>query len=459
MRLTATRNSANKRVSTSFYDLDLFVTVQLLDKTPAVLLLYVFFSKRGYSYEWKTAKLYDWPKMKRQLFVQWTTQYFSLHQDCHHIPAAFLSSTSRWKDQTNYSRKLGPLSDPVTTRSDKHACGKPMLTDHEKQATENREPANEMHKENATQGSVVRLQPFTVNLEDLERCARTFFWKSELRFGRWRFESGHTKTEAWCSCLLPQKPKDIYSARRQVWWYDNSRVRSSTKDVNLGTITETLSWYKFSPLSGIRVRPKLHRRRRRIYVSSSSRRRSQELFTRTMYLEFGKYCEEISWNHRTTTLYQSDTSRIAEWAVRGAKEVTSAVLLQFESDDKWWLDSMERYCYLRADQDFLADSKSQNKRRFGESFWDMLCSRVNLGRRYSDCWDWRVGKVRYIRNIVPEDWVWKKSWEPQKRWRIHISCGRWFSKIIRKRLRIPRTHSEAGIHRKERESQRIISWR
>ena len=46
-----------------------------------------------------------------------------------------------------------------------------------------------------------------------------------------------------------------------------------------------------------------------------------------------------------------------------------------------------------------------------------------------------------------------------KRWRIYISCGRWFSNIIRKRLRIPRTHSETGIHRKERESQRKISWR
>ena len=29
-----------------------------------------------------------------------------------------------------------------------------------------------------------------------------------------------------------------------------------------------------------------------------------------------------------------------------------------------------------------------------------------------------------------------------KRWRIYISCGRWFSKLTRKRLRIPRTHSE-----------------
>ena len=38
----------------------------------------------------------------------------------------------------------------------------------------------------------------------------------------------------------------------------------------------------------------------------------------------------------------------------------------------------------------------------------------------------------------------------QKGWRICISCGRWFSKIIRKRLRSPRTHSEMGIHCKER---------
>ena len=52
-----------------------------------------------------------------------------------------LSSTSRSTDQSNYSRKLGTLLDTVTTRSDKHACGNPMLTDPDKQATGNREPA------------------------------------------------------------------------------------------------------------------------------------------------------------------------------------------------------------------------------------------------------------------------------------------------------------------------------
>ena len=43
-----------------------------------------------------------------------------------------------------------------------------MLTDHDKQATENREPANDMNKEDPTQGIPVWLQSVTVNLEDLE---------------------------------------------------------------------------------------------------------------------------------------------------------------------------------------------------------------------------------------------------------------------------------------------------
>ena len=49
-----------------------------------------------------------------------------------------------------------------------------MLTDHDKQATGNREPANEMNEEDPTQGIPDWLQSFTVDLENLERCARTF---------------------------------------------------------------------------------------------------------------------------------------------------------------------------------------------------------------------------------------------------------------------------------------------
>ena len=124
--------------------------------------------------------------MGRQLLVQWTTEYFSLYQDCHHVPAAFCL-----QHRDERISLLGTSSVPVQSRSDKHACGKPMLTDHDKQATGNREPANEMNKEDPTQGIPVWLQPFTVNLEDLE--APVLAHSFERENSEWCFKSGDTK--------------------------------------------------------------------------------------------------------------------------------------------------------------------------------------------------------------------------------------------------------------------------
>ena len=45
-------------------------------------------------------------------------------------------------------------------------------------------------------------------------------------------------------------------------------------------------------------------------------------------LEFGKACEDLSWNHCTSTLHRSETNGIAERVVRRVKEGTAAVLLQ-----------------------------------------------------------------------------------------------------------------------------------
>ena len=85
-------------------------------------------------------------------------------------------------------------------------------------------------------------------------------------------------------------------------------------------------------------------------------------------LEFGKSCEELSWNLRTSTPHRSETNGIAETAVRRIRDGTSAILLQSGLDEKWWSDSMECYCYLRNVQDLLADGKTPCERRFGESF-------------------------------------------------------------------------------------------
>ena len=90
-------------------------------------------------------------------------------------------------------------------------------------------------------------------------------------------------------------------------------------------------------------------------------------------MEFGKACEDLSWNHRTSTHHRSETNAIAERVVRRVKEGTSAVLLQSGLDERWWSDSMECYCSRRNVQDLLADGKTPFERRFGEPFkWPIV---------------------------------------------------------------------------------------
>ena len=83
-------------------------------------------------------------------------------------------------------------------------------------------------------------------------------------------------------------------------------------------------------------------------------------------LEFGKACEDLSWNHCTSTPHRSETDGIAERAVRRVKEGTSAVLLQSGLNESWWADSMECYTYLRNVTDLLSDGKTPYERRFGQ---------------------------------------------------------------------------------------------
>ena len=65
-------------------------------------------------------------------------------------------------------------------------------------------------------------------------------------------------------------------------------------------------------------------------------------------MEFGKACEDLSWNHCTSTPHRSETNGIVERAVRRVKDGTSAVLLQSGLNESWWADSME--CYTKTSQ-------------------------------------------------------------------------------------------------------------
>ena len=96
-------------------------------------------------------------------------------------------------------------------------------------------------------------------------------------------------------------------------------------------------------------------------------------------LEFGKACEDLSWNHCTSTPHRSETTGIAERAVRRVKEGTSAVLLQSGLNESWWADSMKCYTYLRNVTDLLSDGKTPYERRFGQPFKGPIIPFGSLG--------------------------------------------------------------------------------
>ena len=74
--------------------------------------------------------------------------------------------------------------------------------------------------------------------------------------------------------------------------------------------------------------------------------------------EFSKSCEELCWNHCTSTSHRSETNTITHKQCAGVREWTFAVLLQSGLGNEWWADSMECYCYLRNIQYLLHDGKT-----------------------------------------------------------------------------------------------------
>ena len=130
-------------------------------------------------------------------------------------------------------------------------------------------------------------------------------------------------------------------------------------------------------------------------------------------LEFGKSCEALSWNHRTSILHRSETNGVAERAVRRIEEGTSAALLQSSLDEKWSVDSVECYCNLRNIQDLLSDGKTLYERRFGEPFKGLV---VPFGLMV----EYHRGSAKDLSKLSPvrkENFTWNVS-------QIFPACGR-----------------------------------
>ena len=147
---------------------------------------------------------------------------------------------------------------------------------------------------------------------------------------------------------------------RKVWWLDNSRSQSS----------QWRMWIKRQSLVSCRgaglghpmdsilsVQKKTSQETHRSLRKFLEPNRKPKVIYTDNSLEFGKACEDLSWNHCSSTPHRSETHGIAERAVRRVKEGTFAVLLQSGLDENWWADSMECSTNLRSIQDLLSDGK------------------------------------------------------------------------------------------------------
>ena len=89
-------------------------------------------------------------------------------------------------------------------------------------------------------------------------------------------------------------------------------------------------------------------------------------------LEFDKACEDLSWNHCTSTPHRSETNGIAERAVRRVKEGTSAVLLQSGLNESWWADSMNVTPICETSQFYCLMGRRPMKDVLGNHLKDLL---------------------------------------------------------------------------------------
>ena len=246
------------------------------------------------------------------------------------------SSTSTLQD-------LSPTS-PAQERSDGLAprewCRSPSkIHNNDKKRDDNRDSDDRLRDLPWMVGGVNRIWR-------TQKCTRTHF--SGLRFGT-SYESGIKIKEALYLYSLPKRPKwrslhanqhdkgslqkthwRSSTSSRKVWWLDNGWSQSPRWGM----------WIKRQSPERCRGSRSCHSMDSVLCVHKTSQETEessrkfleQSQKPKVVYtansLDFGKACEDLSWNHCSSTPHRSETNGIAERAVRRVKEGTSAVLLR-----------------------------------------------------------------------------------------------------------------------------------
>ena len=374
-------------------ELDIFLTMKVLDNTPAVLSLGKLCDDHGFSYEWINGQK---PHLiKDGILIICNTENF--------VPIVVLglSSSSSASSPTVgemsvREREDAPKSDispvPVSELVDDRT-GKPVETQ-----------ANQIPKTNKEETTIERgnpcdnsefpewLQEFRENLVDDEiplqggSHASSSHEASLEPTTKRREDLGkhnvHTHFPEDRNCEICKRTKitrapcrrrngeavpravnfgDLITADHKVL-SDNCESRNNHR---YAVVVQDLAtqWIQAYPCKN-----KTSQETQRSLQKFLEPERKPKVIYTDNSLEFGKACEDLSWNHGTSTPHRSETNGIAERAVRRVKESTSAVLLQSGLNESWWADSMECYTYLRNVTDLLSDGKTPYERRFGKPF-------------------------------------------------------------------------------------------
>ena len=433
----------NEEAQVYVHDLNPFVTVQLLEETPAVLSLGKLCEDHGYSCEWISGQKPRLTKEEKTIVCK-TDNFVPLV-----VPGLSTSSGSN-SSSTSTSQDLS-LTSPAQERSDGLAprewCGSPFKNPEQKKKRDGSRDADDRLRDLPEW-----LEEFTDNLEDTELHAPAHI-SQDSDIGT-SCESGQ-KSKSRKHSIYTHFPKDrncevckgslqkthwrSSTSSRKVWWLDNGWSQGPQWG---GWITEQ------SPVR-CRCTRSCHSMDSILSVQNKDFTRDGKEFTKVpravaktkvIYtdnsLEFGKSCEDLSWKIiELRHLIDPRQMALLESAVRRVKEGTSAVLLQSALDWKmvgWfygmlWLSAkcprppgrrensvwktiwrtIQRannslWSNVWISPDFSTRSIKTSSIWQESLTWDLswvwVDSGGNLERRYSDCGFGRFGKVARIRN-------------------------------------------------------------
>ena len=398
-------------------ELDIFLTMKVLDNTPAVLSLGKLCDENGYSYEWINGQK---PRLnKNGIRIQCNTENFvpimvpglsassSLGSDpstprtlsrqeshCSTSSSSWSSSptVSDTKTREREDRIESDISPVIVSTTDDERSGRPDVDQANKTTKTNQKRATERTGKPLYSENPEWLQEFKENLVDDEipehgdsHASSSHEVSLEPTFKRRENlckHSVYTHFPKDRNCEICQRTKITRAPCRRrngeaVLRAENVGDLITADHKVLSDKCESRNNHRYAVVVQDLATQWIHSYPCKNKTSQETQRSLQKFLEperkpKVIYtdnsLEFSKACEDLSWNHCTSTPHRSETNGIAERAVRRVKKGTSAVLLQSGLNESCWAVSMECFIYLRNVTDLSSHGKTPYERRFGQPF-------------------------------------------------------------------------------------------